>query len=239
MLQAHSLLWHYLWVAPNVLLFVLAFVLWKRGLAKRFRVLFVFAILSAVSELAVYLADVTPWVTPKLFWRIDWASVLIEGTLKFVLIGEIFAQVFGSYGSLARLGKLLIRAIGVVLVLTAAVAAAYAPQDSLFGIVSGAHLLEQTTYLIECWTTRLHFPICSVLPAKTCTSCFRHRSRSCNFRLRSPCDLGDRGERGAAAFPTRHSRFPEHGHLPRQRPGLVLLRTRSWARPCARRHATA
>lgn len=150
MLQAHSLLWHYLWVAPNVLLFVLAFVLWKRGLGKRFRVLFIFAILSAVSELAVYLADVTPWVTPKLFWRIDWASVLIEGTLKFVLIGEIFAQVFGSYGSLARLGKLLIRAMGVVLVLTAAVAAAYAPQDSLFGIVSGAHLLEQTTYLIEC-----------------------------------------------------------------------------------------
>src|SRR5580765_2677952 len=136
MLQAHSLLWHYLWVAPNVLLFVLAFVLWKRGLVKRFRILFVFAILSAVSELAVYLADVTPWVTPKLFWRIDWASVLIEGTLKFVLIGEIFAQVFGSYGSLAQLGKLLIRAIGVVLVLTAAVAAAYAPPDSLFGIVS-------------------------------------------------------------------------------------------------------
>jgi hypothetical protein len=44
----------------------------------------------------------------------------------------------------------LIRVVGVVLVLTAAVAAAYAPKDSLFGIVSGAHLLEQTIYLIEC-----------------------------------------------------------------------------------------
>lgn len=33
--------------------------------------------------------------------------------------------------------------------LTAAVAAAYTPKDGLFGIVSGAHLLEQTIYLIE------------------------------------------------------------------------------------------
>jgi hypothetical protein len=150
MLQAHSLLWHYLWVAPNVLLFVLAFLIWKRGMGKRFRAFLAFAILSAICELAVYVADIAPPVTPELFWRIDWVSVLVEGTLKFVLIGEIFAHVFGAYGSLARLGKFLIRAIGVVLVLTAAVAAAYAPQDSLFGIVSGAHLLEQTTYLIEC-----------------------------------------------------------------------------------------
>ncbi len=45
---------------------------------------------------------------------------------------------------------MLIRAIGIMLVLTAAVAAAYAPKDSLFGIVSGAHFLEQTIYLIEC-----------------------------------------------------------------------------------------
>jgi hypothetical protein len=35
------------------------------------------------------------------------------------------------------------------LVLAAALAAAYGPKDSIFGIVSGAHILEQTIYLIE------------------------------------------------------------------------------------------
>ena len=83
------------------------------------------------------------------FWRVDWATLLIEGPLKFVLIGWVFAQIFGSYTSVVRLGRFLIRTVGILLVLTAAVAAAYAPEDSRFGIISGAHLLDQTIYLIE------------------------------------------------------------------------------------------
>jgi len=149
MLQAHSFLWHYLWVAPNVLLFVLCVLLWKRGLGKQFPAFFVFTFLSAVAQLALYLADVSPSVSPENFWRADWAGLLIEGPLKFVVIGEIFAHVFGSYPSLARLGKLLIRGVGIALVLTAAVAAAYAPRAGILGIVYGAYLLEQTIYLIE------------------------------------------------------------------------------------------
>jgi hypothetical protein len=149
MLQAHSFLWHYLWVAPNVFLLLLAFLIWRRGVHRQYPALFAFTILCACAELAVYVADVAPTVTAETFWRVDWASLLIEGPLKFVLIAEVFAHVFGAYASLAKLGKLLIRAVGIILVLTAALAAAYAPQDSLFGIVSGAHLLEQTIYFIE------------------------------------------------------------------------------------------
>jgi hypothetical protein len=150
MLQAHSSLWHYLWVTPNVLLLVLAFLVWKRGSAKHYPAFFVYMVLSATAELIVYAADVTPSVTPDVFWRIDWACLLVEGTLKFVLIGEIFSQVFGAYTALAGLGQFLIRGVGIILILTSAVAAAYAPSDSLFGIISGAHLLEQAIYLVEC-----------------------------------------------------------------------------------------
>jgi len=149
MLRAHSLLWSYLWVAPNLLLLVLGFLIWKRGIAKRAPAFLAFAVLSAISELAVYSADVLPSVNPWIFWRVDWTSLIIEGVLKFVLIGEIFAHVFGSYPSVARLGKLLIRALGVALAFAATAAAAYAPQDGRFGIVSGAFMLEQTIYLIE------------------------------------------------------------------------------------------
>jgi len=150
MLQAHSLLWHYFWVAPNVLLLVLGILIRKRGLSSRFPAFFAFVVLGAIGQLTLYTADVIPSVSGPTFWRIDWASLLVEGTLKFVLVGEIFALVFGSYAALARLGTLLIRAVGVVLVVAAALAAAYTPQDGRFGIISGAHLLEQTIYLIEC-----------------------------------------------------------------------------------------
>jgi hypothetical protein len=149
MLQAHSFLWNYLWVAPNALLLLLALLMRRRGLHKQFRAFFAFAIVSALGQLAVYIADLSPSVTPENFWRIDWANLVTEGLIKFILVGEIFGQAFGSYASLARLGRLLIRGVGVLLILLAALAAAYTPKDGLFGIVSGAHILEQTIYLIE------------------------------------------------------------------------------------------
>ena len=149
MLQAHSLLWHYLWVAPNLLLLLLGLLIWKRGLAAQFPAFCAFVVLSSMGHLALYAADVLPWVTGENYWRICWVALLVEAVLKFALIAEIFSHVFDAYASLARLGKVLIRAVGVVLTFAAAVAAAYAPQSSSFGIISGAHLLEQTIYFIE------------------------------------------------------------------------------------------
>src|ERR1039457_4119410 len=149
MLQAHSLLWNYLWVAPNALLLVLALLLWRRRLHSQFPFFFAFAVLGAMERLTVYAADVVPSVASGTWWRIFWVGLTIEGLLKFALIGEIFALVFDAYASVAQLGKILIRGVGASLVLAAVVAAAYAPRDSMFGIVSGAHLLEQTIYLIE------------------------------------------------------------------------------------------
>src|SRR5271169_3484084 len=149
MLQAHSLLWHYLWVAPNVLLLVLTLLIRRRGLWRQFPAFIAYAVVTSLGHLAVYTADITPSVSGENFWRVDWAVLLIEGPLKFVLIGELFAHIFGSYTSVARLGRFLIRAVAVMLVLTAAVTAAYAPKGSLIAIVSGAHLLDQTIFLIE------------------------------------------------------------------------------------------
>jgi hypothetical protein len=148
MLRAHSFLWHYLWVTPNILLFVLSYRLWKRGYRRQFPAFLAFTLLSACGQLAVYTADVLPFVSPLTFWRVDWTSLGLEGVLKVALIGEIFAQVFGSYSSLAKLGRTLIRIIGVILLMAAAVAAGYAPKDQL-GVVYGSQLLEQTTYFIE------------------------------------------------------------------------------------------
>jgi hypothetical protein len=148
MLQAHSPLWHFLWLAPNVLLLGLAFVVWKNGLRRTVPAFFAFALLNPLCQFALYIADVAPFITPENFWRVDWASLLIEGPLKFAVVAEIFARVFGSYDSLARLGRLLIRGVGIALALACALAAAYAGKDSLFGIIAGAHLLEQTIALI-------------------------------------------------------------------------------------------
>src|SRR6476469_2723876 len=104
MLQAHSFLWHYLWVAPNLFLVLLGFFMWKRGLGRALPAFLAFAVLSATGDLAAYLADIIPSVSPENFWRVFWAGLVIESLLKFLVIGEVFSRVFAPYPSIARLG---------------------------------------------------------------------------------------------------------------------------------------
>ncbi len=150
MLRAHSLLWHYLWVAPNLLLLLLAYLIWRRKMERPVSTFFIFAVIIPIAQLTVYAADILPSVSPENWWRVFWAGLLVEALVKFALIGEIFSVVFDSYSSLAKLGKFLIRGVGIALVLSAVAAAAYTPKDSTYGILAGAHLLEQTIYMIEC-----------------------------------------------------------------------------------------
>jgi hypothetical protein len=149
MLQAHSILWYYLWIAPNIVALGLAFLLWRRGLHREYPYFFAFAISCGVMQLILFVADISPAISPAIWWRIFWADLVIEGLLKFAIIGQIFSHAFSAYSSVAKVSRWSIRGVGIVLILTSALAAALTPQDGQFGIISGAHLLEQTIYLVE------------------------------------------------------------------------------------------
>jgi hypothetical protein len=150
MLQVHSPLWNYLWVAPNVLLLILCFYLWKRGLHREFPFFFAFALSNGIGDLVSYAADVLPFVSAMTYWHIVWVSGIVQGVLKLATIGEIFHKLFGPYASVARLGKVLIQVVGAVFVLAAAIAATYNPWGHSPGIMIGAAILQQSTFLIEC-----------------------------------------------------------------------------------------
>jgi hypothetical protein len=150
MLQAHSLLWHYLWVAPSLLLLILAFGLWRRQLHRQHPYFLAFVLASALEQLILYVLDITPSVEPLTWWRVFWLGLIAESILKFALLAEIFAHAFRPYIAIVRLGKRAIGTVGVLLIFGSSLAAAFTPVDGLFGIVSGAHILEQTIYIIEC-----------------------------------------------------------------------------------------
>src|SRR5260370_17195251 len=60
MLRAHSLFWHYLWVAPNLLLAVLSALMCRRRLHKRFPVFFAYFFLYTVSCSLLYPLNLLP-----------------------------------------------------------------------------------------------------------------------------------------------------------------------------------
>jgi hypothetical protein len=148
MLQAHSFLWNYLWVAPDLLLLTVGLILWKR-LSRQVPVFLAFAILASLADIAVFVADIAPAVSAVNFWRVDWACLLLESFLKFALIGEIFSRVFNQFPSISRLGRVLISGAGAALVLLAGLIAGFSHGDTSIRIIAGVHLVEQTVCIIE------------------------------------------------------------------------------------------
>jgi len=149
MLQAHSFLWHYLWLAPHILQLVLAFLLCRRGLHRLFPVFLAYAVVEAIEEFTLYGMDVSPSVSGETFWRTFCVGLVVEGLIKFALIGELALHLLRPWPAVARMGNRLITSSGVVLVLLATLAAAYAPIDNPDNaIISRAHVLQQTLYIV-------------------------------------------------------------------------------------------
>lgn len=119
-------------------------------MARQFPAFFAFALLTGIGELVLYAADLLPFIPAAAYWHMASAEAILEGVLKFCVMGEIFFKLFGAYASVARLGRILIQWFGAILVFAAALAAAYAPKGPVAAISLRHFLLEQSIFLIEC-----------------------------------------------------------------------------------------
>ena len=126
MLQAHSILWNYLWVAPNLFLLVVGFLIWKRAISRHVPAFLAFTVLGALEGLAVFGADVASFISAENYWRIEWARLLIESLLKFLVIAEVFSRVFTRYPSISRVSRITVSVFGAALVLMAGLIAGFA-----------------------------------------------------------------------------------------------------------------
>jgi len=149
MFQPHSFLWHYLWAAPNLLLAVLAGMVWRRGLHQQYRAFFLYAGFQAVQWAVLYPIDVIPSVPAVDFWRAYSASAVIEFMIVFLLISDVFAEVFGEYAALARMGRTLIRWAGAVLLVAALAVGARAPiPENRYWLIPVSHILQEVMYIV-------------------------------------------------------------------------------------------
>jgi len=151
--QAHSLLWHYLWVAPHVLQLGLALVLWRRGLHRQFPVFFAYLIFEAVEELLLYALDVSPAVSSETWWSVFLPGAVIEGLLRFAIVAELWRHLMRPWTALARAGAAVIRAVVVTLILGAAVVVALHEPNRNHLVIKIAHPLQQSFFLVQAGLT--------------------------------------------------------------------------------------
>lgn len=146
MLQAHSLLWHYLWLAPDAISLVLAGALWRTDFRKRYPFFFSYLIFVALNGVCLYVLDLSPRVSGIVWWKAFLVGTVIEGLLKFLVIGELVHSLLQSWRSIATLGRNVVSVAGVLLIFTAAVIGAFAIPET-YRLIYGTHILSQTIYL--------------------------------------------------------------------------------------------
>ena len=149
MVQPHSLLWHYLSIAPCVLLAFLASSMWRLGLHRQFPAFFSYTVFEAAGSGLIYAIYLSPSVPNTTYWWSYLAFLVVEVIVKFIVIGEVFTNLLRSYPSLGRSAKSLISVVGIVLVFAGSLIAAYANHAS-FWLVSAARILGRSVSVVQC-----------------------------------------------------------------------------------------
>jgi hypothetical protein len=162
MLQAHSFLWHYGWVAPSLLTLGLAACGFFRGLHRRFPAYFAYLIFVSIEQLTLYFLDISP-ASPITWWRAFWAGTILEALLKFSVVAELLHSLLNPWPSVAKVVRNIVSSAGVFFVLLAGLTAAFAAPDNTAWLVSGGHVLSQTFYLTQAGLIISIFAVAAIL----------------------------------------------------------------------------
>src|SRR5438874_2603476 len=154
----HSFLWHYLWIAPRALQFVIAIVMIRRKLFRDFPMFFVYIVFEVVQGGALFVLDHSPAVSAYQYWYAHWVGSLISMTWRFCVIWEIFCTVVSGYPGLEKLTRIIFRWAVVFLLLAIAVAAR-AKGDGSLHLHSRIHVLDLSVDVMQSglWLVLLGF----------------------------------------------------------------------------------
>jgi len=132
-----------------VLLALLALLMSRRGLHRDFPAFFGYAVFEAMGGGILYATDNIPSVSPTTYWWTYLSFLVIEAFIKFIVIGEVFTHLLREYPSLGRLAKILISGVGIALIFTATIIAAYAA-PAAFWLISATRILGRSVSVVQC-----------------------------------------------------------------------------------------
>ena len=144
----HSFWWHYLWIAPDVLLLFIAGIIIHRRLFYEFPMFLAYTVFESLQGATLFVLDHSSAISATVYWNTHWVGLLITIVLRFAVIHEVFACVFRPYPALMELSRVLLRWTTVVLVLTAVAVTASAPKETPY-LLSGIHVINRTVGLVQ------------------------------------------------------------------------------------------
>ena len=150
MIHWYKFLLLYLWVAPHLLLVVVAVLLWVRRLHTSFPA-FVFYTWYEIAEFAVlFTITMTGHNQGALYVRVFLVTLAISAVLRFGVIQEVFNNVFREHGHVDALATAALRWATGFLLVVAVLCAIFASGQTSDNLIAGLAWLGRGIAIIQC-----------------------------------------------------------------------------------------
>lgn len=142
------------WVAPIPVLVFIAVTMIRRNLRVQFPAFFTYTVVQIVT----ILATLTSYhVSYKLYFCTYWLATAADALLGFIVIREVFSNLFRQYDALRDLGSVLFRWATVVLIMVAVSTAASGASSKIKGLTLVVLALERSVRVMQCGLVLLMF----------------------------------------------------------------------------------
>lgn len=142
------ILYYYLWVAPHVLLLLVAWMMLRRQIHKEYPLFFTY-VLYEFAQFCVFFTLAFLSLSGEQYANWWLLGAGISTAVRFGVIHEVYESVFRTYPALAQLGRVLFRWATVVLLLIAIAAAVLKTGDGASRIVSAIYFSGRTVSIVQ------------------------------------------------------------------------------------------
>lgn len=140
----------YFWIAPHVILGATAWLIFSRGLHKRFPVFFVYTVYETFVFLLLFTCYLIGHGLAVSLYRYAFIATLAGSTaLRFGIIQEIFNSIFSDHERLEKLATTFLRVTTALLAITAILSVYYSSASAPDNLMVGIRLLERAVTIIQ------------------------------------------------------------------------------------------
>jgi hypothetical protein len=149
MMRGYKLVLYYLWIAPHVLLAVVAGVMYFRRLHKRSPIFFAYTLYEILAFLVLFTSyEIGHGL--GLFYRYVFITTLVGSTaLRFGVLLEIFKNVFHGYPRLEVVAASAMRWVTALLTLAAVLSVVYYSGTAVDNVMVGVKLLDRGVTIMQ------------------------------------------------------------------------------------------
>jgi hypothetical protein len=140
----------YLWIAPHLILFVVAIFLLKRRLFAEFPTFVLYAWYEIIEFAVLFTIAVSGLNRGAWYAHTYLATLALSTALRFGVIQEIFNHIFREHGPVDALARTSLRRLTLILLFVAVGCAIFSPAQSFTNLLTGAAWLGRGIAIIQC-----------------------------------------------------------------------------------------